>query len=98
MSENKNEKRMVEVPLEAPPINAATLTRLVLFVAAIINTMAAFFGFDINLALNGDVIYEGFSIFLNLIVFGAGFWKNNDMTKKARISNEAFRQVKDNLK
>jgi len=96
MTENNQAKQRqtVEVPLQAPPINAGTLTRLILFIVAIINTIARALGFDFNLDVDGDVLYEGFSILLDVLVFGYGFWKNNDITKKARIASEATKQIK----
>lgn len=97
VAENK-EKQLVEVPLEAPPITAGTLTRLVLLIIALINTAAAALGFDIEIRADGDLIYEGISILLDAVVFGYTFWKNNNITKKARIASKAYEQVKHQVK
>ena len=91
---NKEVKlQTVEVPVTAPPINAGTIARLILFVIAIINTVAVAFGYDVNIQVDGDMLYEGVSLVLDLIIFGVGFWKNNNVTKSARVKAEAAKQV-----
>lgn len=93
MDLDKVKVKNILVPNEAPPINAGTLTRLVLFVVAIINTVALSLGYDVNINLDGDILYEGVSLVLDLVIFSIGFWKNNNVSKKARIKEVAAKQV-----
>jgi SPP1 family holin len=85
----------VFVPEAPPKVDARMIVRLMVFVVALINTVAAiFFDKDLNLSVDQAFWYE---IFSAAFVIGSGFWatwKDNNITKKARIKAEVKNQVK----
>lgn len=90
--ENQNKKE-VFVPVDAPKLSPGMLVRTVVFVVAVINAIAAMLGFNLDLQVNQVDLYEIFSG-LFLIASGAAAWfKNNDVTKKARKRKVVVEQV-----
>ena len=83
----------VEVPTEAPKVEAKLVVTTIIYLIAIVNAAAAFLGFDLNIPTDYNFIYDGVSlVFLGGSFFHA-YWKNNDISKKARIKAQAAKQI-----
>ncbi|AMQ66648.1 holin [Bacillus phage Shbh1] len=78
---NQEEFTHVEVPSLSPMM----VVRTVVFLLAIINSVAVMFGFELGLEVNQENLYQLVS---GVFLVGSGivaWYKNNDITKKARI-------------
>ncbi|KQL18868.1 phage holin [Cytobacillus solani] len=72
---------------QTKPINAGTVTRFILLLLALLNS---------GLEMSGNSVLpvdkEGVSTFISLAFLGGAslwaYWKNNDVTKKARSKDE----------
>jgi SPP1 family holin len=87
------ETQVVVVPAEAPKVNVNLVVRTIIYLFAIVNAAAAYFGFDFNIEVSGDFIYEGVSLVFGVGAFISAYWKNNDITKGARIKAKAAEQI-----
>ncbi|AXF41995.1 holin [Bacillus phage Saddex] len=88
--ENKHE---VFVPEEAPKIGAATIVRFIVFGVALINAIARLCGHELGLEIDQGVAYD---IVSAILLFGSAShmaWKNNAVTKQARLREHAARQI-----
>lgn len=91
--DNNTTKTEVFVPEAAPKVDAKTIVRLLVLVVAMVNAVAAMFGKQLNLEVDQELWYN---IVSALLVIGAGVWaawKDNNITKQARISAEVAKQV-----
>lgn len=94
MAENKSAQvQEVEIPTEAPKVSSKLVVTTIIYLIAIVNAAAAFLGFDFNIPTNYDFIYDGVSLVFFAGSFFHAYWKNNDITKKARIKAEVAKQV-----
>jgi SPP1 family holin len=90
----KTVSEVVEVPMEAPKVTAGLVFRTVIFLIAIFNAGAALLGFDIEFQPNQDMIYEFITIAFTAGSFIVAYWKNNNVSKSARVKAAAAEQVK----
>lgn len=93
-NEAKVEVKQVEVPVEAPKMSKDLVIRTIIYVVVMVNAISAYFGFDFNIKANYDAIYDIVSIVAAVITFVHAYWKNNNVTKQARIIDEAAKQLK----
>jgi SPP1 family holin len=91
--ELKSKTQVVEVPTKAPKVDAKLVTTTIVYLVAIVNSIAALFGFDLDITANSNTIYEGASLVFGLGTFLFGVWKNNNFSKRARIKEHAAKQV-----
>jgi SPP1 family holin len=87
------QKTEVFVPEAAPKVDARMLVRLLVLVVALLNAVAALFGKQLNIEVNQDLWYQ---IISAAMLIGSSLWtawKNNDVTKQARIKAEVTKQV-----
>lgn len=87
------EQQQVLVPVEAPNVDAMMIVRTLVFVVALVNAVAAIFGFNFHLTINQQIWYDGISAFLVVASGAYGYWKNNNFTKQARIKAEVAKQI-----
>ena len=85
--------KSVEVPVEAPPVDAALVVRTIVYLVAIINAIAAYFGFDFNIPAKDEVIYQVVSVVFAVGSFVHAYFKHNNVTKSARIKAAVGKQV-----
>jgi len=88
--ENKHE---VFVPESAPKIGAATIVRFIVFGVALINAIARLCGHELGLEIDQNVTYD---IVSAVLLFGSASqmaWKNNAVTKQARLREHAAKQI-----
>jgi hypothetical protein len=93
---NKNvqtEMKAVEVPVEAPKVSPKLVVAVIVYIAAIVNAVAAFFGWGFHFDPDVDKIYEGVSLLFAVGAFGVGVFKNHNFTKGARIKSEVAKQI-----
>lgn len=86
-------QQSVFVPVTAPTVDAGMIVRTLVFVLSLINGIAAMFGLHWNLSVNQEQVYN---ILSAAILFGSGLWaawKNNNVTKQARIKQAVANQV-----
>lgn len=95
---NKYVQKSVHVPEEAPKVSTSLVVRTIVYIVAIINGVAAFLGYDLGLEVNQEFVYELVSLIFMGGAFIDAYWRNNDLTKKARIKSEAAKQVEKNIK
>lgn len=87
------ERKEVFIPIETPSVNAGMIVRTVVFLVAIINSIAAQFGVADGFTVDQELLYQVISG-LFLVGTGAVAWfKNNDVTKKARVRAVVAKQV-----
>jgi SPP1 family holin len=89
----KTESQEVFVPVEAPKVDAMMIVRTLVFLASLINAVAALFGKELNLHVNQDLTYQIISAALLVGSSLYAAWKNNNVTKAARIQAAAAKQV-----
>lgn len=89
----KSSTKSVEVPVEAPAVDSALVVRTVVYLVAIINAIAAYFGFDFNLPVKDGAIYQVVSVVFAVGSFVHAYWKNQNITKAARIKAVVGNQV-----
>lgn len=84
-----------------PKITAGTWARLIILTIALINSVLAIFGIkplpidedQVNSLI--DMIYQVISAVLVIAAALAAWWKNNDITKQARMKKEvADKEIK----
>lgn len=83
----------VFVPIKAPRIDASMVVRTIVFLLSLINAIAGLFGFHWNLKIDQEMTYN---IVSAAFLFGSSIyaaWKNNNITKKARIKQAVADQV-----
>lgn len=93
MAENKNNEQQVFVPVEVPKVEPMMIVRLLVFVLALVNAVAAMFGYDLNLSVDQQNVYD---IVSALFLLGSGFhvaWKNNNISKASRVKAHVGEQV-----
>ncbi|QEM43221.1 holin [Bacillus phage Chotacabras] len=87
------DKHEVFVPQEAPPISPGTIVRFVVFLVALVNAVASLLGHELGLKVDQSVLYDVLSA---LFLMGSSLhmaWKNNNITKQARIKAHATEQI-----
>jgi SPP1 family holin len=84
---------VVEVPEQAPKVSVKLVVATIVYIIAIVNAVAVFLGFDLNITPDVDKIYEGVSLAFALGAFGIGVFKNHNYTKAARIKKEVAKQI-----
>ena len=97
MDNNEVQKTQeVFVPEVAPKIDPKLLVRLMVVVVGLINAVAAMFGSAFSIELNAEHQQAWYEIFSAAWLVGSviwAVWKNNDITKKARIKAQVAKQV-----
>lgn len=83
----------VAVPETAPKVDTGLVVRTIIYIVAIVNAIAAMLGYDFNLNVDENFIYEGVTILFTLGGFASAYWKNNNVTKEARIKDATAKQV-----
>lgn len=85
--------QQVFVPVEAPKLDAGMIVRTIVFVLSLINGISAMFGYHFNLNIDQEKVYN---IVSAVILVGSGLWaawKNNNITKAARVKQIVANQV-----
>ncbi|AMO25956.1 holin [Bacillus phage Thurquoise] len=93
MAENKNNEQQVFVPVEVPKVEPMMIVRLLVFVLALVNAVGAMFGYDLNLSVDQQNVYD---IVSAMFLLGSGFhvaWKNNNISKTSRVKAHVGEQV-----
>nr|USE63114.1 holin V [Bacillus phage Vp4] len=88
-----HEKHEIFIPQEAPPISPGTIVRFVVFLVALVNAVASLLGHELGLQVDQSVLYDVLSA---LFLMGSSLhmaWKNNNITKQARIKAHATEQI-----
>lgn len=88
-----HEKHEIFVPQEAPPISPGTIVRFVVFLVALVNAVASLLGHELGWQVDQSVLYDVLSA---LFLMGSSLhmaWKNNNITKQARIKAHATEQI-----
>ncbi|ANY29361.1 putative membrane protein [Bacillus phage PK16] len=83
----------VFVPVEAPRVEPMMIVRLLVFVLALVNAIGAMFGYDWNLSVDQQNVYD---IVSALFLLGSGMhvaWKNNNISKTSRVKAHVGEQV-----
>ncbi|AXQ67810.1 holin [Bacillus phage Kioshi] len=83
----------VFVPVEVPRVEPMMIVRLLVFVLALVNAIGAMFGYDLNLSVDQQNVYD---IVSALFLLGSGFhvaWKNNNISKTSRVKAHVGEQV-----
>lgn len=96
MAENQAPQQNVQtvvVPGEAPPIDKGLVTRSIVYGIVLVNAVASHFGFHFHLNGSEDTIYNYVSEGLLVLSFAQAFWKNNNISKAARIIDEVAGQI-----
>lgn len=96
MAENQVPQANVQtvvVPAEAPAIDKGLIVRSILYVILIANSVAAHFGLSFHLNGNEDFIYQVVSDVLLVLSFVEAYWKNNNISKGARIIDKVAEQI-----
>lgn len=98
--DNKNTELMqdatpqqVFVPIAAPKVDAGMIVRTVVFVLALVNGIAAIFGYHWNLSIDQAQAYNVISAVLMAATGAWAWWKNNNVTKSARVKQAVANQV-----
>ena len=89
----KVNQQSVFVPEDAPAVDAALVVRTIVFVLSLINAVAALFGKELHLQINQDLWYQ---IVSAAWLIGSSLWtawKNNNITKAARVKQAVANQV-----
>ncbi|AIF72042.1 holin [Bacillus phage Riley] len=87
------DKHEVFVPQEAPPIAPGTIVRFIVFAVALVNAVASLLGHELGLKVDQNTLYDVLSA---LFLMGSSLhmaWKNNNITKQARIKAHATEQI-----
>jgi len=88
-----HEKHEIFIPQEAPPISPGTIVRFVVFLVALVNAVASLLGHELGWQVDQSVLYDVLSA---LFLMGSSLhmaWKNNNITKQARIKAHATEQI-----
>jgi SPP1 family holin len=85
--------KTVEVPVEAPAVDTALVVRTVVYLIAIANAIAAYFGFDLNIPAKDESVYQVVSVVFAVGSFAHAYFKHNNVTKSARIKAVVGNQV-----
>lgn len=83
----------VFVPVEAPTLDVGMIVRTIVFVLSLINGIATMFGYHWNLKVDQQQVYD---IISAAVLLGSGLWaawKNNNITKQARIKQVVANQI-----
>ncbi|AEW47159.1 putative holin protein [Bacillus phage BCP78] len=91
--EQKHVEHSVFVPVEVPKVEPMVIVRLLVFAVALINAVAAMFGYNLGLEVDQQNMYD---IISALFLLGSGFyatWKNNNISKQARVQAHVAKQV-----
>lgn len=89
----KSTAQTVEVPVEAPAVDTALVVRTIVYLIAVINAIAAYFGFDLNLPAKEEALYQVVSVVFAVGSFAHAYFKHNNITKSARIKAVVAKQV-----
>lgn len=95
-TENTNPKvslQTVAVPTEAPAIDGGLVARSIVYLAVLANAVAPHFGINLHLNTNQSEIYNYVSDGLLVLSFAHAYWKNNNISKAARIINQVASQI-----
>jgi cytochrome c oxidase subunit IV len=92
MTDNKNIQTVV-VPAEAPSIDKALIVRSVVYLIALANYLAPFVGLHLNLHGSEQTIYQIVSAGLMVGSFCHAYWKNQNISKFARIASQVVKQI-----
>lgn len=96
MAENQVPQQNVQtvvVPAEAPPIDKGLVARSIVYLVLIVNSVAAHFGLHFHMTANEDLVYQIVSDVLLVLSFAQSFWKNNNISKAARIIDKVAEQI-----
>lgn len=96
MAENQAPQASVQtvvVPAEAPSIDKGLVVRSIVYLILIVNSVAAHFGLAFHLNGNEEFIYQVVSDVLLVLSFVQAYWKNNNISKAARIIDKVAEQV-----
>lgn len=98
VAETQQVPQQVFVPVEPPKIDAGMIVRTIVFVLTLVNGIASMFGFHWNLSIDQAKAYKVISGTLMAASAIWAWWKNNNVTKAARIKQAVAAQVKVNKK
>lgn len=93
MENKEGQVKEVFVPETPPKVDARMIVRLLVYVVALINAVAALFGKQLNLVVDQELTYQIISAALLIGTSLWTAWKNNDISKRARIKAEVAKQV-----
>lgn len=96
MAENQAPQQNVQtvvVPNDAPSIDKGLVVRSIVYIIVLVNAVAAHFGFHFHLNGNEDSIYNYVSDGLLVLSFVQAYWKNNNLSKAARIIDKVAEQI-----
>jgi SPP1 family holin len=94
MAQNlKTKTQVVEVPTQAPKVDAKLISLTIFYLVAIVNAAANYFGFELNISADADALYDDVTVVLGFAAFVVGIWKNNNFSKKARKKDHVAKQV-----
>lgn len=86
-------QQQVFVPIEAPALDAGMIVRTVVFLLALVNGVAAMFGYHWNLSIDQAQAYNVISAAIMALSGVWAWWKNNNVTKAARVKAEVAKQI-----
>lgn len=90
--DNQN-KQEVFIPESAPPITPGTIVRFIVFLVALINAVGGQLGYALDIRVDQNTLYDVLSA---LFLMGSSLhmaWKNNNISKQARIKAQAVEQI-----
>lgn len=83
----------VAVPTEAPAIDGGLVARSIAYLVILANAVAPHFGVNLHLNSNESDIYNYVSEGLLVLSFVQAYWKNNNISKGARIVDQVASQI-----
>jgi SPP1 family holin len=96
MAENQVPQQNVQtvvIPAEAPAIDKSLVVRSIVYLILVANAVAAHFGIHFHMNGNEDFIYNIVSDVLLVGGFVQAYWKNNNISKAARIIDKVAEQI-----
>lgn len=84
----------VAVPTEAPKVDKGMVVRTIIYIVAIVNAIAALFGWDFHFFVDEAMVYEIVTVIFTVGAFASAYWKDNDIKKETRIKKAAAQQVR----
>lgn len=85
--------QVVEVPVKAPPVDKAVIIRSIGLLIICVNAIIAVFKSGFEIKVDPETIYEAVSGLAVLAGIVIAWFKSHPITKKARIKEEAAKQV-----
>ena len=83
----------VVIPSEVDKIEGGTIVSLVVSIVVVVNTLLAMLGHG-ELSIDSNTAYVVASAIALVLSYGYAFWKNHDITRKARLKAKVLKQIK----